>query len=306
MSHSSQQSPRFYFENPNPNNKIYRESEVKQRVSLNATHLRPVQTQGWNWNWATEGLVEEDPHHKRVLNHSNETNMKNRRFPMLKVMGLTPDQSQIDDSTISKQGGPSAHKRAVSFESPTLASSTKQRVIIEPAELSMSKSAFKPVNMGEAKNTLVGNVFVLQNDYYLTKREADMEERHAKRDKMLFGKFIPNTKSPAHLEKTTSFVNSQNDYVSFLKKKEEVPRLSILENYKQISRIMRNSFLKSKEYEVRIKNNTMTAEEMTKKNEEDETTKKMTAILKQMNSPRNTFAGARRTSPSPTPSKSPT
>ena len=61
-----------------------------------------MQTQGWNWNWATEGLVEEDPHHKRVLNHSNETNMKNRRFPMLKVMGLTPEQSNLEDSTISK------------------------------------------------------------------------------------------------------------------------------------------------------------------------------------------------------------
>ena len=46
---------------------------------------------------------------------------------MLKVMGITPEQSNVDESTISKEDGP-WHKRAVSFESPTLASCTKQRV----------------------------------------------------------------------------------------------------------------------------------------------------------------------------------
>lgn len=162
------------------------------------------------------------------------------------------------------------------------------------------------MNCGEARQKLVGQVFVLKSDNYLSKREADAEERRKKHGKILFGRFVPNTKRPGHLERTTAFVNSGNRYVSFLKKREEVPRLSILENYQQISRIMRSSFLKGREYDVRIKNNTITPEEMMRKNEEDETTKKMTAILRQMNSPRNTFTGpASGKSPSPSPVKAP-
>ena len=97
--------------------------------------------------------------------------------------------------------------------------------------MSVSKCVFKPMNSGEAKQKLVGSVYVLKSDYYLNKKEADAEERRRKRGKILFGRFVPNTKRPDHLERTTAFVNSQNKYISFLKKREEVPRLSILENY---------------------------------------------------------------------------
>lgn len=53
---------------------------------------------------------------------------------------------------------------------------------------------------------------------------------------------------------------------------------------------MRNSFLKSKDIEVRFKNNALNEEELKKKHEEEENTLKLTKILKQMNSPRNAFA----------------
>lgn len=75
----------------------------------------------------------------------------------------------------------------------------------------------------------------------------------------------------------------------FCGSKDEIPRLSILENYKQISRIMRNSFLKAKDIEQRFKSNALSSEELKKKKEEEENTKKLTKILKQMNSPRNAF-----------------
>jgi len=103
-------------------------------------------------------------------------------------------------------------------------------------------------------------------------------------------RFVPNNKSPSHIKNASGFINSSNGFETFLRKKDEIPRLSILENYKQISRIMRNSFLKAKDLEQRFKNNALSNEELKKKKEEEENTKKLTKILKQMNSPRNAFA----------------
>lgn len=62
-------------------------------------------------------------------------------------------------------------------------------------------------------------------------------------------KFIPNKKAPDHIKNATTFINSSNGFATFLNRQDEIPRLSVLENYKQISRIMRNSFLKN--YKVR-------------------------------------------------------
>ena len=44
------------------------------------------------------------------------------------------------------------------------------------------------------------------------------------------------------------FENSINGYQTFLNDKAELPRLSILDNYKQIMRIMTNSYMKGSEY----------------------------------------------------------
>ena len=52
---------------------------------------------------------------------------------------------------------------------------------------------------------------------------------------------------------------------------------------------MRNSFLKAKDIEQRFKSNALSNEELKKKKEEEDNTKKLTKILKQMNSPRNVF-----------------
>jgi hypothetical protein len=52
---------------------------------------------------------------------------------------------------------------------------------------------------------------------------------------------------------------------------------------------MTNSYLRGKEFEMRYKNNMLSPEEALKKREEEDNTKKMTSILKQMNYPRNVY-----------------
>lgn len=45
-----------------------------------------------------------------------------------------------------------------------------------------------------------------------------------------------------------------NSFRTFLNNQEELPRLSILDNYKQIMRIMTNSYVKSQENEKKYSN----------------------------------------------------
>ena len=108
-------------------------------------------------------------------------------------------------------------------------------------------------------------------------------------NKTALARFIPTTRSPNDIICSTNVINSANGFATFLHKEDEIPRLSVLENYKQISRIMRNSFLKAKDIEQRFKNNALSNEELKRKREEEENNKKLTKILKQMNSPRNAF-----------------
>lgn len=60
------------------------------------------------------------------------------------------------------------------------------------------------------------------------------------------------------------FENSTNSYGTFLNEKGELPKLSILENYKQITRIMTYSFIKGSDYEKKFGNR------LTSENEKDE------------------------------------
>ena len=56
-------------------------------------------------------------------------------------------------------------------------------------------------------------------------------------------------KLPARLRSTNmEFENNKNGFATFLNDKGELPRLSILDNYKQIMRIMNNSYIKGGEY----------------------------------------------------------
>ena len=85
------------------------------------------------------------------------------------------------------------------------------------------------------------------------------------------------------------YENSSNNYHMFLKDKTELPRLSILDNYKQINRIMTNSYIKGNEYQQKFNNrmakDIVNDEEYMKFKEEEANTKKMATILKSLNHP---------------------
>lgn len=183
---------------------------------------------------------------------------------------------------------------------PTFSSMKRGRVLprdpITKATVSTLKATkvFSPANPGQARKMLERNTFLNNND------NSDLDKANSSHHSNMFGgsgmnktgiaKFVPNNKNPSHIKNASGFINSHNGFETFLRKKDEIPRLSILENYKQISRIMRNSFLKAKDIEQRFKNNALSSDELKKKKEEEENTKKLTKILKQMNSPRNAFA----------------
>jgi hypothetical protein len=87
----------------------------------------------------------------------------------------------------------------------------------------------------------------------------------------------------------SKFENQMNGYNTFLNDKSELPRLSILDNYKQIMRIMTNSYIKGSEYQNKFKNrmekDIINDEEYQKFKEEETNTKKMSTILKSLNVP---------------------
>lgn len=87
------------------------------------------------------------------------------------------------------------------------------------------------------------------------------------------------------------FTNEINDYKIFLNDPEELPRLSILDNYKQITRIMTQQFIKQEEVEKKFRNRTSAQNEeedleFLKYQDERNNTLKMSTILKSLNSPK--------------------
>lgn len=92
-----------------------------------------------------------------------------------------------------------------------------------------------------------------------------------------------------------TFINTQNNFTTFLNDRDDLPRLSILQNYGQIIRIMNNTYIKGHEFDKKYKNRSQMDvqgdEEYVKFKEDETNTKKMSTILMNINSPkRKTFA----------------
>lgn len=88
------------------------------------------------------------------------------------------------------------------------------------------------------------------------------------------------------------FQTEINGYKTFLDDQEELPRLSILDNYKQITRILTNQYIRSFN-EEKIFGNRSTTEtnetedpEYLRFKEEKSNTMKMSTILKNLDSPK--------------------
>ena len=86
------------------------------------------------------------------------------------------------------------------------------------------------------------------------------------------------------------FMGEVHDYKTFITDQEDMPRLSILDNYKQIMRIMTNSYVRSFEEEKKFRNRDVKDvekdPEFAKYREERTNTLKMSTILKSLNSPK--------------------
>ena len=92
-------------------------------------------------------------------------------------------------------------------------------------------------------------------------------------------------------------LDSNNDFTKFCppadKDGNQNPRLSILNNFKEISRIMTQNFLTHKKLESRYEKTAIPRSELLKMREEERAQERMTGILKQMHSPRNFASPAR-------------
>ena len=84
-----------------------------------------------------------------------------------------------------------------------------------------------------------------------------------------------------------TFMSGTNGYKTFLADVEELPRLSILDNYKRIKQIMNANYVKGisveKKYRNRTKQDLEADEEYAKWREEETNSKKMSTILRSLN-----------------------
>ena len=77
---------------------------------------------------------------------------------------------------------------------------------------------------------------------------------------------------------------------------EKNARLAVLDNFKEISRIMTQNFLTHKKLEKRYEKTAIPRSELAKMREEEQAQNRMTSILKKMHSPNN-FAAPYQTLP---------
>lgn len=74
-------------------------------------------------------------------------------------------------------------------------------------------------------------------------------------------------------------------YRHHLQDQDDLPRLSILENHKQIMRIMTNSYMKGIEQQHKYRNADAKDDDFQKFKEEERNTQKMSTILRSLNAP---------------------
>jgi len=164
---------------------------------------------------------------------SADLSMIQRRFPKL----------QSSDTSVTKEKP--AHVRAAStLMDPTHSFNHLQRSTAARYSTSRKKP-FMPLNNKEAKRNIVVNQ---EYDYDVYSHYHDAEWKRYSDSKMrrVGGEFVTSTnKIPSHLPiKSEELINSNNSFGMFLDS--EKPRLAILENYKQINRILTTNYIKEK------------------------------------------------------------
>jgi hypothetical protein len=247
----------------------YRSSEENAVIHRNMFHLRNNSGNRSPHRIESEKMAIKKP--KQNRNHSTAERVLQMRFPNL-------PKSEKPVNEIREESEPEDMKERTTMQ------------------LNQTAKVFIPNNPRQARKLIERNIFLNNTQDINTDLTNESKVLPSKilgsqhLSKTGNSKFVPNTRQPTHIKNSSGFINSTNGFETFLRKKDEIPRLSILENYRQISKIMRNSFLRAKDIEQRFKNNALSQDELKKKREEEENTKKLTKILKQMNSPRNAFA----------------
>ena len=146
------------------------------------------------------------------------------------------------------------------------------------------KKNFVPASRPEAKNTIKNEAFTMcENDYNLT-HKAKIEDHIQNKSKILHGEFLcskafdnahgPDWSKKTHAERMTgamknaglkrntlqntgdNFIQGGNKYEQHLMDFDEMPRLSILNNYKRIKQIMNTNYVNGFKMEQKYRNRT--------------------------------------------------
>lgn len=174
-----------------------------------------------------------------------------------------------------------------------------------------AKQIFNPPAFAEARKTITGEGkdYVLSKGPYQISGQTSLQETVKSKQNFLAGDFkrsyifnnavgsdkfgVSQRASIATLHTTgDKFQTEINDYKLFLDDPEELPRLSILDNYKQIMRIMNKQYINSAQDERKFGSLGQLNTELSKDPEylnymeERQNTMKMSTILKNLNSPK--------------------
>lgn len=132
---------------------------------------------------------------------------------------------------------------------------------------------FVPPNPFQAKRSIERKDFGLYQDRFDLKHHAELKDYLESKSKRIEGDFLPsytNDKlkteikriSQSQFRTSDSRVSrgglkamNETSYSTFLKEKEDLPRLSILTNYQQIMRIMTKNFMRSPDLQKRFSTN---------------------------------------------------
>eukprot|EP00347_Sterkiella_histriomuscorum_P017613 403348668 len=248
-----------------------------------------------------------------------EQNIVQKRFPMLREYErakVSQIQSSQHDEYSNVNSGYKSHRKGnnsstneyFQINKPTFNQQVRQKLLIRTDNgLPLSKvrppSIFIPNNPSQAKTMIKNDNSGLFQEEFDLKRKKDFEDHERHKRKMVAGVFRQSyyndnygkSMSQSRLRKSNdSFIGQSNNFRTFLQEKQELPRLSILQNYTQIMRIMTQNYIKSVEYDQKYKNRDQTDilgdDDYVKFKEEEVNTKKMSTILKSLNSPRRKTA----------------
>lgn len=150
-------------------------------------------------------------------------------------------------------------------------------------------------NKSDARKSLKSDNFGLYYDDYYSKEKKDIIDKNLRKSGMLAGDFRPsyqnNFTQGIVRAPEESFLASSHNFETFLaQQKEDLPRFSILNNYDQIMRIMTQNYMRSQErdamYRNRDKKDLETDEDYAQYVDEQANTRKMSNILKRLNTPK--------------------